>query len=142
MSYLIRTVPGLEPARRLIIKGGEIDLLVRNYRPFVEPLRWLEDYFLVECKDQSRRVNEKEFGHFLTKLNLSKTRQGIIVSRLGLTGSGGFAYASRDQKLAFSEMDVVVLSITIEEVARLAGVGEFLMLLQRKYEELRFGTRR
>jgi len=60
MSYLIRTVPGLEPARRLIIKGGEIDLLVRNYRPFVEPLRWLEDYFLVECKDQSRRVNEKE----------------------------------------------------------------------------------
>src|SRR5207245_3380281 len=97
------------------------------------------DYVLVECKDQGERVSEKEFGHFLTKLNLTKTKQGAIVSREGfsgsrerLSGSRGSGYSKRDQKIAYSEMGVVVLDIKLDEIQRLGSVAELLRLLQNK----------
>jgi hypothetical protein len=119
-------------------KGGEIDILVANFATPGDPLRWLGDYFLIECKDQGDPVSESQFGHFLTKLNLTKTKQGAIVSREGFSGSAGFSYARRDQKIAYSEMAVAVLDIQLSELQGLASANEFLRLLQSKYEEIRF----
>ncbi len=140
VAYLIRTVPGLRVARRILGKGGEIDLLVSNSGALGKPLRWFTDYFLVECKDVNQTVGEKEFGHFLTKMNLTKTTQGAIVSRKGLSGSPTYRFASRDQKLAYSEMGVAVLDLKVTDFQNLSSAADFLTLLQLKYEELRFGT--
>ena len=139
VGYLLRSVPGLRVVRRIIGKGGEIDLLVANSDAPGKPLRWFADYFLVECKDVNKAVNEKEFGHFLTKMNLTKSTQGAIVSRKGLSGSPGYKFASRDQRLAYSEMSAVVLDIRVTDFQSINSTADFLSLLQSKYEELRFG---
>jgi hypothetical protein len=138
VAYIVRTVPELRVANRIRGKGGEIDLLVANSALPGKPLRWFADYFLVECKDTNTTVSEKEFGHFLTKLNLTKTTQGAIVSRKGFSGSPSYKYASRDQKLAYSEMGIVVLDIEVADLQNMSSSGHFLTLLQHKYEELRF----
>jgi hypothetical protein len=139
-AYLFRTVPGFSVAMRQSAIAGEIDVLVANSEAPGKPLRWLGDYFLLECKDRNKTVNEKEFGHFLTKLNLTKTKQGAIISRKGLSGAPEYRYASRDQKLAYAEMGAIVLDLRIADLASLRHSGDLLALLQRKYEQLRFGT--
>ena len=139
--HLIRTIPSLQPISRTLGKGGEVDIRVRNSGPFGQPLKWMDDYFLVECKDTNDRVSEKEFGHFLTKMLLNKTNQGIIVSRNGLAGRGKYVYASRDQKIAYSQLNMVVLDISISNLQNLRSTMDFLLLLQKKYESLRFGVK-
>lgn len=98
VAYLFLTVSGLMVRGRKLGLGGEVDVLVANFAAPGDPVRWFGDYFLVECKDTGVRVSEKEFGHFLTKLNLTKTKQGAIVSREGFSGSRGFGYSKRDPK--------------------------------------------
>jgi hypothetical protein len=136
--YLMRTVPGLEPFHRKLQKGGEIDIRVRNVALTGQPLRWFGDYFLVECKDTDSKVSEKEFGHFLTKLALNKTMQGAIVSKKGLAGAPKFSFASRDQKLAYAQLGITVLDITLPDLQRLQSTDDFLAMMQNKYEDLRF----
>lgn len=83
-------------------------------------------------------MSEKEFGHFLSKMNFTKTTQGAIVSRKGLSGSPGYRYAARDQRLAYSGMGVVVLDIRVADLRSLRSSQDLLALMQQKYEELRF----
>ncbi len=137
-AYLMWTIPGLQVINLGLVTGGQVDVLVRNSAPSGQPLRWIGDYLLVECKDWNERVTEKEFGHFLSKLVLNKAKQGIIISRSGLSGSPHHGFASRDQKVAFSQSDVVVLDIRLNEIQGLAGVNDLVEMLQLKYEELRF----
>jgi hypothetical protein len=137
-TYLIRTVEGLVVKNRQMGMGGEIDILVGNFASPGEPLRWFGDYFLIECKDTNDVVRERDLGRFLTKLNLTKTKQGAIVSKEGLSGSSGFGYATRDRKIAYSEMTVAILDIQLGEIEQLNSTEEFLLLLQQKYEDLRF----
>lgn len=140
-TYLFLTIPGIIVKNRRVGKGGEVDVLVGNLGGPGRPFGWFGDYFLVECKDKAEDpVSESDFGHFLTKLNLTKTKQGAIVSRWGFSGSAGKgrAYAKRDQKTAFSEMGVAVLDISVHEIEMLNKLDDWLMLLQRKYEEIRF----
>lgn len=136
--YIVSTLPGLEVINLGLVAGGQVDVLVRNTAPLGQPLRWLDDYLLVECKDWDYRIPEKEFGHFLTKMVLNKAKRGLIISRRGLSGGPGYAYASRDQKIAYSQSEVVVLDITLDEIAVLSNASDLLELLQSKYEELRF----
>lgn len=140
MAYVFRTIPGFRVAMRQLGNAGEIDVLVANSGAPGKPLRWFGDYFLVECKDEDEKVSEKEFGHFLSKMNLTKTKQGAIVSRNGLSGAPRYRYASRDQKLAYAEMGAIILDIRVTDLANLRNFGDFLTLLQIKYEQLRFGT--
>ena len=138
VAYLLRTIPGLEPVNRTVGKGGEIDIRVLNSGRLGQPLKWFEDYFLVECKDTKKPVDEKEVGHFLIKMLLNKTHQGAIVSKSGLTGGGRNSHASRDRKLAYSQLNLVVLDINTSDLRGLRSYMDLLRLLQRKYEELRF----
>lgn len=85
VTYLFKTVSGLTVESRKYTEGGEVDVLVGNHGYPGQPLRWFGDYFLVECKDVDDTIEEKELGHFLTKLNFTKTKQGAIVSLKGLT---------------------------------------------------------
>lgn len=141
IAYIMLTVPGLSLMSRVPGKGGEIDVLIRNTLNEGRPLRWFGDFFLIECKDRNERVSEKEFGHFLTKMTLCKTMQGAIVSRNGFTGSQSNIFAARDQMLAYSQLNMVILDIRLSELMSLQSTEDFLTLLQRKYENLRFGLR-
>jgi len=139
MAYIIFTIPDLVPVTRTHGKGGETDLRIRNSASAGEPLKWFEDYFLIECKDRKDVVSEKEFGHFITKMLLNKTSQAAIVSRMGLSGAPKYAFASRDQQLAFAQLGLVILDIRLSDLQTLRSRDDFLLLLQKKYEKLRFG---
>ena len=136
--HIIRTIPGFHPVSRKIGKGGEIDIRVRNSGHLGWPLRWIEDYFLIECKDTDAPVDEKEVGHFLTKLILNKVNQGAIISKVGLSGGREYKFASGDLKSAFTQLNIVVLDITIADLRVVESTMDFLILLQKKYERLRF----
>jgi hypothetical protein len=138
-AYVMLTIPGMQVASRLLSHGGEIDILVRNNQSVGLPLKWIGDYFLIECKDTADKVDEKEYGHFLTKLTLCKTKQGAIFSRNGLTGAPQYEFASRDQKLAYSQGEFVVLDIKLSELVNLQSTADLLVMMQQKYEQLRFG---
>ena len=138
MVHLFRTLPGLRVSQRQQVKGGEVDLIVGNFGTVGQPLRWFGDYFFVECKDQQDSVDEKELGHFLTKMNLTKTTAGAIVSLKGLSGSPSYRWASRDRRLAYSQMGMIVLDVTLDDIALLGSSGHFVSMMQQKYEDLRF----
>ena len=138
MVHLFQTISGLRVLQRQLVKGGEVDLIVGNFGTVGKPLRWFGDYFFVECKDRQDSVDEKEFGHFLTKMNLTKTTVGAIVSLKGLSGSPGYSWASRDRRIAYSQMGMVVLDVTLDDLALLGSSDHFVSMMQQKYEDLRF----
>jgi len=140
-AYLFGTFDDFRIIWRKIGRGGEYDLLIENQQSLGRPFRWMKDYILVECKDIAKPVSEKEFGHFLSKLNLTKTNLGVIFSRNGLSGRGKRAYADGSRDTAFSQLEIVVLDITLDELRGLDNYDEFISMLQRKYEELRFRIR-
>lgn len=140
-AYLLGTFDDFRIIWRKIGRGGEYDLLIANSQPPGQPFRWMKDYFLVECKDTTKPVDEKEFGHFLSKLNLTKTNVGIIISRRGLSGRLRRLHADGSRDTAFSQLGIVVLDITLDEINNLENQNDFPSLLQRKYEELRFRIR-
>ena len=141
VAYCFMTVPGFKVGHRALFKIGEVDIMVSNQNPSGQPLKWIDDYILIECKDWNAPVGVPQFGNHLTKLLLSHTKVGIIVSRKGISGRGGRAHAARQQLLAYSQSDFVVLDILYTELKYLSSYSSFLELLQGKYEELRFSKR-
>jgi hypothetical protein len=72
------------------------------------------------------------------KLNLTRTNLGIIFSKNGLSGQGKRIYADGSRDTAFSQLGIAVLDITLHELNGLDEYDKFLLMLQQKYEELRF----
>lgn len=136
--YLFRSFDSFRIVWRKLGRGGEYDLLIDNSQPLGLPFKWMKDYLLVECKDTQKPVSEKEFGHFLTKLNLTRTNVGFIISRKGLSGKGKLIYADGSRDTAFSQLGIIVIDITLDEISALNDFNDLLLLLQRKYEGLRF----
>ena len=135
--YMMRTILQFSIVPKSLVRGGQVDVLVRNVGSPGRPLRWIGDYFLIECKNLNETVDEKEFGHFLSKMTLNGSKEGAIISNLGLSGSPA-QYASRDQKQAYFQLGVVVLDIRLAELRQLSSAESFLQLLQNRYEDLRF----
>lgn len=137
-AYLMMAIPHFEVMHEDRVKGGQLDVLVRNDSPLGEPFRWLGDYFLIECKDLEGTVTQPQFGHFVSKMMLNKAKQGAIISRKGLADWPPKTNASKDRGTVYAQSDVVVLDILLDDLKPLRSSDDLLAMMQSKYEELRF----
>ncbi|MGP1386224.1 MAG: hypothetical protein ACTS2F_21875 [Thainema sp.] len=132
-------IPGLSiKHRRLLTTTSEIDLLVEytrkpSYPMFEETGR----YVLVECKNWAKPAGAKELRDFFGKLADSRTKLGLYFSRNGVTGE-----KDRDAigtiKAKYHQDGVVVVVITFDDLRAVAQGEDFLQLIDRRYDEVRF----
>ncbi len=127
-----RHVPVHERAVRLI-QSETIDLTDKQGRRWQATANALKDPMRVE-----------QVGFFLAKMQHAGARFGIIFAKTNVTGGDlaalQHAYANRFLAEYNLKEDVVCLVIDYEDVYALGEGGTFRGLIDRKYEESRFGT--
>jgi hypothetical protein len=140
MLYLFLTSKDFEPGWRKRGDKGEFDLLVRYVPEKKNRLAWIGDYLLVECKDKEDTVSVSEIGFFLTKLITTRVKAGIMVSRKGLSGEDSNKYSKGLQITGYSQFEVAVLEVRMNDICGIGSPEDFVRMLQQKYEDARFGT--
>lgn len=140
MLYLFLTSRDFEPGWRKRGDKGEFDLIVRYLPEKKNRLAWIGDYLLVECKDKEDTVSVSELGFFLTKLITTRVKAGIIVSRKGLSGEDSNKYSKGLQITGYSQFEVAVLELRMDDLCKIGSPEDFVRLLQQKYEDARFGA--
>src|SRR5690349_9872277 len=88
-AYLFESLASFSVQFRLKGLAGEVDLVLRSREPDNLLHREIGTYVLVECKNRSTAMTTPEIRNFAGKVRFAGCRSGVLVSRTGITGSGG-----------------------------------------------------
>ena len=144
-AFLVSTIPGMRPRRRLVSQGqtAEHDVVATVVGESGYPLPARATEWLIECKNWKKPVNVDQVGHFLARMQHAAATFGIIVSTSGLTDGKrkqADQFANRFRGELCLREGIVCLVIEAQELLQLGTNGTFRGLIDRKYEESRFGS--
>jgi hypothetical protein len=139
--YAFRRIPGVSLIRRNVIdipRAREFDIALRNVSSRVE-FGFLAFAFLIECKYHARTVSAGDVSWFATKLRDRGLTDGIIFSRMGISGnpatwSNGYEIV-RDAR---RQWGLHILSVNLEELEACATSSDLVRLCLRKWLHLTF----
>jgi hypothetical protein len=139
--YIFRRIPGVSVAKRNRWdrpRSREFDVAFRNFSERNQ-FGFLGIVFLVECKNWGRRISASDVHWFAAKLRARGINDGIIVSRLGLSGNpaqGTGAHAIIEE----SRRDGLrIIDLTIEEICGLQDSAALTRLCFNKWMKLLLG---
>ena len=96
-------------------------------------------YFVCEFKDWNKYIDFSAFAKFNRVLDSIKARFGIYFSKNGLYIDGAEKYVLQEQLKAYQERGIVIVVVTLKDIEFIIRGGNFIALLQKKYEEVRLG---
>lgn len=138
VEYMFSTIDGVDVIKRghLAVDGsGEIDFVFRN-SPHKSGLLTFNVTLHLECKNEKRKIGAAQVRVFGSKLGERNQRIGVMVSRLGLSGSR----ASHGHKLVSDELargrSIVVL--TVADFESMSSTDDMVALFNARLEELEF----
>lgn len=139
--YLLESVPSLTcKYRNLYTRSSEIDIVVEynGLKGLIPLFEELGRYCLVECKNWSKPVGAGPVRDFIGKLEKCKARIGVIFSKNGVTGEGYGLDAIREIQSKYDRDGIFLLVISLEEIKDVKNGKDFIALLDRKSDNLRF----
>jgi hypothetical protein len=140
-AYLFVAVAGFEVQLRVLGLDAEFDLILRSPTPDDPLHRVLGTYALVECKNTKAKTSAKQVRNFSAKVRFAGCTSGVLVTRAGLTGSGGGAVsnAAYAVRKTYHRDGSIILLIDGHDIQRVVdGRIGFRDLLVQRYEEIRF----
>lgn len=140
-EYLLTCMPGCKTARRKRSESTEYDVVCSLQGPNIDFRSELGRYFVVECKDWKSPVGFSDFAKFCRVLDSVKSKFGIIFSRKGITGEGGYSDAKREQQKVFQDRGMVIVVVNEYDLVYVSTGGNFIALLRNKYEKVRLDLR-
>ena len=94
-------------------------------------------YFVCECKDWQSPADFTTMAKFCRILDSTKSRFGILFSKLGISGQDRAIDAEREQLKVFHDRQIVIVVIDHGDLVSVAQGANFINLLRRKYERVR-----
>lgn len=98
VEYILGEVPGVSLRNRELLspdRAAEIDLLFRNSPRFSDLYEGVTLH--VECKNEQRPISASQVRDFAGKLRDRNQPMGLMVSRVGLSGTAGVMEAGHSQ---------------------------------------------
>jgi hypothetical protein len=137
-EFFLGCIPGFEVRSGFKSEDAQYDGLVRNLGPKYDFRSDLGFYLLVECKDWKKPVGVPQVSQFINKLVLQDCRGGILFSSQGITGEGAARNAELQLLKAHYRAGKIILVLNEEDFRQVAGGENLILMLRRKYEDIRF----
>jgi hypothetical protein len=135
--YLLSCMPGVRTRRRLISGTSEYDIVCSLDGLEQDFRSELGRYFICECKDWSTTADFGALAKFWMLLKGTNARLGILFSRKGLSGKKNERYATRERQRLYSQEQVLIVVVTLEDILQIVAGANFIELLRQKYEAVR-----
>lgn len=136
-EYILSCMPGCRTALRKRSNSTDYDVVCSIEGFEVDFRSELGRYFVCECKDWKIKANFSTIAKFCRVLDSTKSRFGILFSKMGITGKGRTKYAEREQLKVFQDRGMVIVVVDQEDLNFVAQGGNFTTLLRSKYEKVR-----
>ena len=141
-GYILSCMPGCRTNLRQRSKSTDYDIVCSMEGFEVDFRSEMGRYFVSECKDWSKPADFTTMAKFCRVLDSTKSRFGILFSKQGITGTGKTTDAEREQLKVFQDRGMVIVVINQSDLEFVAGGGNFINLLRRKYEKIRLDLRK
>jgi hypothetical protein len=139
--YSFRRIPGVSLIKRNVIdqpRAREFDIALRNVSDRVQ-FGFLAFALIIECKYHARAVTSAEVSWFANKLRDRGLTDGIIFSRLGISGSPTAWTSAYDiVRDARRQWGLHILSVSLPELQGCATSSDLVRLCLRKWLQLTF----
>ena len=131
-SYLMSCMPGCRVKTRRRSHSTDYDVICAMEGIDVDFRSEFGRHFVCECKDWSNPVNYSSMAKFCRVLDSTKSRFGIVFSRLGISRA-----AKREQLKVFQDRGIVIIFISQADLESLAKGNNLVVLLRERYEQVR-----
>lgn len=138
-AYILSCIPGCRIILRKRVPSEEYDMLCSLTGFDVDFRAELGRYFAGEFKNWNKYIDFSAFAGFYRVLDSIKATFGIYFSKNGLYIDGTSKYVIHEQIKAFQERGIIIVVITLRDLMYIIKGGNFIALLQKKYEEVRLG---
>jgi hypothetical protein len=136
-EYLLSCIPGCRAKSRQRTPSTDYDIVCVLEGNNLDFRSAIDRYFVCECKDWDTPADVTTIMKFWSVLKSIKTNFGIIFSKSGISGTGKFTDAEREQVKIFQADNMVIIVIDLDDLVFITKGGNLISLLREKYEKVR-----
>lgn len=136
--YLFETIPGVQIAKRNAMNQyntEEVDVSIWNDKA-VEGLHFINNLFLVECKNWSKPVESVDVNWFATKVEDRGLDFGILLATNGITKENGELKRAQNILTGYLRKHIQIIVIDKDEILNLKTTDDMVFLIKNKICEL------
>jgi len=139
-QYLLSSIPGFRTYPRRKTPSTDYDVVSTIEGLATDFRHELGRYIVCECKDWAKKVDFGTIAKFSRVLDAAKCKAGILFSRRGITGEERTTAASRERLKVYQDRGMVILSLNLADLQRVARRENLITLLRARYEAVRLDT--
>jgi hypothetical protein len=156
-DYCLSCIPGFRTKRRQLTYSTDHDIVCSVDGSALDFRDEFGRYFVCECKDWNRTADFSSFAKFCRVLDSVRARFGILFSKNGISGEGGFIVdekensselnqdkngrepvnAKREQLKVYHDRNIIIIVIDKEDFHKIEKGENLITLLRQKYEIVR-----
>lgn len=136
--YLFETVPGITIAKRNAMNQyntEEIDISIWNDK-CEDGLSFINNIFLVECKNWSNSVGSADVNWFATKVEDRGLDFGILLAANGVTKGANEIKSAQSILSGYLRKHIRIIVIDMDEILSFNTTEDFIYLIKSKICEL------
>ena len=136
--YLFETIPGVVIAKRNSMNQystEEVDVSIWNDRA-VNGLPFLNNIFLIECKNWSTSVDSSDINWFATKVENRGLDFGVLLAANGITRGKYKLQRGESVMTGFLKKHIRIITIDKKEILTLETTDDMILLIKNKICEL------
>lgn len=136
--YLFELIPGIAIVKRNAMNQydtEEVDVSVWNDKS-QDGLHFLNNLFLVECKNWSKSVTSIEVNWFATKVEDRGLDFGILLATNGITKEENEIKRAQSILTGYLRKHIQIIVLTKEDILGLCSTNDMILLIKDKICEL------
>lgn len=136
--YLFELIPGIAIVKRNAMNQydtEEVDVSVWNDKS-QDGLHFLNNLFLVECKNWSKSVTSIEVNWFATKVEDRGLDFGILLATNGITKEENEIKRAQSILTGYLRKHIQIIVLTKEDILDLCSTNDMILLIKDKICEL------
>lgn len=136
--YLFENIPGVEIAKRNSMNQydtEEVDISIWNNKD-QDGLNFLNNLFLIECKNWSKSVTSIEVNWFATKVEDRGLDFGILLATNGITKEDKEVKRAQSILTGYLRKHIKIIILTKEDILGLFSTNDMILLIKDKICEL------
>jgi hypothetical protein len=137
-DYLLSSIPGFRTKRRMRSESTDYDVLCALEGLDKDFRSELWKYILVECKNWNKPADYSVISKFISTIESTRCKAGIIFSKKGITGNKNDKYARREVIKVYQRNGITLIVVDRNDLKKVAEGSNFVEMLRHKYEVNRF----
>lgn len=136
--YIFKMIPGVVIAKRNVMNQyntEEVDVSIWNEK-FSDGLPFLNNVFLVECKNWSKPIKSIDVNWFATKVEDRGLDFGILMAANGITKENNEIKRAQSILTGYVRKRIQIIVLEKDEVLALDTTDDLILLIKNKICEL------